>query len=98
MDCIACFILGRAEKTSEGFGDVSWHGNVNILLDVIPVNGQSIVFLNFRVHGHFVIFFNSVQESINAGIGKLFGTKIINVETKIFVVCRQMPVEYFQGT
>ena len=45
----------------EGFGDVSWHGNVNIFLGLIPVNGKNSVVLTFNVHGDFVIFFESVQ-------------------------------------
>ena len=34
----------------EGFGDLSWHGNVNTFLVVIPVNCQSTVVIPFKVH------------------------------------------------
>ena len=48
--------LGQGLENSEGFGGVNWHGNVNIFLVVIPVNGQSIGVILFKIHGYFGIF------------------------------------------
>ena len=45
----------------EGFGDVIWHINFNILLAVIPFHGQSTVVIPYKVHGCFVIFCIGVQ-------------------------------------
>ena len=41
---------GRVDKKCEVFGDVSLHGNFDILLVIITVNGQSTVVLPFKVH------------------------------------------------
>ena len=76
----------RAEKNFEGSIYVSWHGNVDIFLVVISVNGQSALVLPFKFHGYFVIFFKSVQEMIRVGIRKVFDTKIIDAEKKHFLV------------
>ena len=59
---LALFIFGvhimdslvKGSETFEGFGGVIWHGNVNILLVAIQVNGRSTVVLPFEVHGYFV--------------------------------------------
>ena len=51
----------RVEENFEGFGDVSWHGNVNISLVVIPVNVHSTLVLPFKLHGDLVIYFKSFQ-------------------------------------
>ena len=45
----------------EVFGDVSWHGNVDILLVLLLFNCQSTVVIPFKVHGDLVIFFKIVQ-------------------------------------
>ena len=78
---IARIIWVGLDKTFEGFGDVSWHVNVNIFLVVIPVHGQSTVVLPFKVHGDFIIFLKSSQEMIIFSIRKLFDTKNINADT-----------------
>ena len=44
-------------KQIEGFGGVSFHGNVDMFLVLITVNGQSTLVLPFKVHVYFVIFF-----------------------------------------
>ena len=50
-------VLGKCvEICFEGFGYAIWHGNVDILLVVITVNGQSTVVLPFKLHGDVVIF------------------------------------------
>ena len=87
MGCIAWILGCRVEKTSECFGYVSWHGNFDMIIAVIPVNGQSIVFLSFRVNGYSVILFNGVKEMISVGIGKLFDTKIVNAKAKFSLLC-----------
>ena len=60
MGCIASILEGRVEEIFEGFGNVSRHGNIDILLVTILVNGQSTVVLTSKVHVDFVIFLNSV--------------------------------------
>ena len=40
----------------EGFRDVIWHVNVDILLVILPDNGQYTLVIPFKFHGDFVIF------------------------------------------
>ena len=53
--------LDQGGETFEGFRDLSWHGNVHILIFVIIVNGQSIAGFLFNYHKDFVIFLRVLQ-------------------------------------
>ena len=77
MDC-----FGKGGEMFEGFRDVSWHGNFDIFLVVIPFNGQSTVVIPFKFHVDFVMIENSVQDMISIVIVKSFDTKRINSRGK----------------
>ena len=77
MGFIECIFWSRAEKKFEGFGDGSWHGNVDILPVLILVNGQYTVVLSLKVHEDFIIFLKSAQDMISVSIRNVFDTKII---------------------
>ena len=77
MQCIVWILWGRIENVFEGFGDVSWHGNVDILPVLILVNGQYTVVLSLKVHEDFIIFLKSAQDMISVSIRNVFDTKII---------------------
>ena len=89
--------LGQDVGKFEGFGDVSWNGNFDIFLVVIPVNGQSTVVLPFKVDGYFVIF-SRVFKGLSASVSKKCLTPKFSTQTQFFFfACHKRTVEYLQG-
>ena len=61
----------------EGFGDISWHGEVNLSLGVVPVKGDASVMRAGPVCGDLVVFSEDLEEMLRVFFSAVFDTKIV---------------------
>ena len=60
----------------EGFGNISWHGEVNLSLGVVPVKGDSDVTRASPVCCDLAVFSEDIEEMLQVFFSFVFDTKI----------------------
>jgi hypothetical protein len=56
------------------------HGDMDIFVDVVPVNIHSKIACTAPVLGAFVVFFQDAGEVLNVFTAKVFDAKVVNTE------------------
>jgi hypothetical protein len=62
----------------EGFGDISWHGEVNLSLGVVPVKGDADIMTASPVCGDLVVFLEDLEEMLRVFFSAVFDTKVVH--------------------
>ena len=54
--------MGWMVKAFESFGGEYWHVSVNVFIEVVPVEGDTKIFIFFLVDGTFVVGLYCINE------------------------------------
>ena len=68
----------RMLESDEGFGDIVEHGDVNIFVDVVPVNIHSKIACATTVLRAFVVSIQDAGEVLNMFMADVFDAKVVN--------------------
>ena len=69
---------GFVFETLEEFWDVFWHGNVKIMLFVIPIQCDTTVEIDVTVLGTGVVFVDGVDDMVSIFFSDILHAKIVN--------------------
>ncbi len=67
------------------------HGDMDIFVDVVPVDIHSKIACTASVLGAFVVFFQDAREVLNMFTADIFDTKVINAECEGYWVKTVLP-------
>ena len=67
-------------KTNKGVLDVSRHGAMYFVLDVVPIKGKAEVACSIPVRVNFVVLLENAHEMLNIVLVDVFHPKVINNE------------------
>ena len=73
---------GGMTQSKKGFGNVVWHGNVNMASSIIPGNCEPKVAGPGPVLGECIPGGKSIKEVISIGLGEEFDTKVVDGKGK----------------
>ncbi len=68
----------RVAETCEGFIDISRHGEVDLVICVVPIQGQTKVARAFPICITFVVLFEDGDQVLSISLVDVFDTKIVN--------------------
>ena len=69
-------------KTLQRASNVSGNGYLDLPLGIVPVQGESVIFLAFPVLRHFIVSFKDRQEMFGVLLANVLHTKVVNAERK----------------
>ena len=65
-------------KSMEGFGDVAWHGDVDVLFGIVPIDGQTTIFTSCPLDGDMVGLLKGLDEMQGIIVAKVLDAEIID--------------------
>ena len=69
---------GRGGRIFSTRGHVAWHGDVDVAVGVVPVQGESAVDRYGPVGGELVVLFEGGHEVQGVGFRKLFDAEVVD--------------------
>ena len=67
---------------SECASDVAGHGDVDISLVVLPIEGETAVEVAGQVDSHVIVGSDSVDEMHGVGFGEIFHAEVVDAESE----------------
>jgi hypothetical protein len=82
---------GGMTQSKKGFGNVVWHGNVNMASSIIPGNGEPEVAGSGPISGEYILSSKSIEEVISIRLREEFDAKVVNSKVKGCASIRMAP-------
>ena len=82
---------GGMTQSKKGFGNVVWHGNVNMASSIIPGNGEPEVAGSGPISGECILSSKSIEEVISIRLREEFDAKVVNSKGKGRASIRMAP-------
>jgi len=82
---------GGMTQSKKCFGNITWHGDVNMASSIIPGNGEPEVAGSGPISGECILSSKSIEEVISIGLREEFDAKVINSKGKCCASIRMAP-------
>jgi hypothetical protein len=82
---------GGMTQSKKGFGNIVWHGNVNMARSIIPGNGEPKVAGSGPISGECILSSKSIEEVISIRLREEFHAKVVESKGKGRASIRMAP-------